>query len=93
MPQRIGEALTVDGVTICVLAGGVDTPYPRGNEGLFAEIVDRGLLVSEAPPGETVRRRRFLTRNRLIAALASATCVVEAAHRSGSVTTASNAAG
>jgi len=85
-------ALAVDGVTICVLAGGVDTPYPRGNEGLFAEIVDRGLLVSEAPPGETVRRRRFLTRNRLIAALASATCVVEAAHRSGSVTTASNAA-
>jgi DNA processing protein len=85
-------ALTVDGVTICVLAGGVDAPYPRGNEGLFAEIVDRGLLVSEAPPGETVRRRRFLTRNRLIAALASATCVVEAAHRSGSVTTASNAA-
>ena len=57
-------ALAVDGVTICVLAGGVDTPYPRGNEGLFAEIVDRGLLVSEAPPGETVRRRRFLTRNR-----------------------------
>jgi len=85
-------ALAVDGVTICVLAGGVDTPYPRGNEGLFAEILDRGLLVSEAPPGETVRRRRFLTRNRLIAALASATCVVEAAHRSGSVTTASNAA-
>ena len=85
-------ALAVDGVTICVLAGGVDMPYPRGNEGLFAEIVDRGLLVSEAPPGETVRRRRFLTRNRLIAALASATCVVEAAHRSGSVTTASNAA-
>ena len=85
-------ALAVDGVTICVLAGGVDMPYPRGNEGLFAEIVDRGLLVSEAPPGETVRRRRFLTRNRLIAALGSATCVVEAAHRSGSVTTASNAA-
>jgi len=85
-------ALAVDGVTICVLAGGVDTPYPRGNDGLFAEIVDRGLLVSEAPPGETVRRRRFLTRNRLIAALASATCVVEAAHRSGSATTASNAA-
>ena len=50
-------ALAVEGVTICVLAGGVDTPYPRGNEGLFAEIVDRGLLVSEAPPGETVRRR------------------------------------
>ena len=85
-------ALAVDGVTICVLASGVDRPHPRGNEGLFAEIVDHGLIVSEAPLGETVRRRRFLTRNRLIAALASATCVVEAAHRSGSVTTASNAA-
>jgi len=34
----------------------VDTPWPRGNEVLVAEIVDRGLLVSEAPPGETVRR-------------------------------------
>ena len=62
-------ALAVDGVTICVLAGGVDTPYPRGNEGLFAEIVDRGLLVSEAPPGETVRRRRFLRRNSMTATL------------------------
>lgn len=85
-------ALAVDGTTICVLAGGVDQPYPRGHEGLFAQILERGLLVSEAPPGETVRRRRFLTRNRLIAALATATCVVEAAHRSGSSRTATYAA-
>lgn len=85
-------ALAVDGITICVLAGGIDIPYPRGHEGLFAEIVERGLIVSEAPPGETVRRRRFLTRNRLIAALAGATCVVEAARRSGSARTAHDAA-
>jgi len=85
-------ALAVDGVTVCVLAGGIDVPYPRGHEGLFAEIVEQGLVVSEAPLGETVRRRRFLTRNRLIAALGSATCVVEAAERSGSARTASEAA-
>lgn len=85
-------ALSVDGPTICVLAGGVDQPYPRGHEGLFSQIVEHGVLVSEAPLGETVRRQRFLTRNRLIAAIASATCVVEAAHRSGSARTASYAA-
>ena len=85
-------ALSVDGPTICVLAGGVDQPYPRGHEGLFWQIMEHGVLVSEAPLGETVRRRRFLTRNRLIAALARATCVVEAAHRSGSARTASYAA-
>lgn len=85
-------ALSVDGSTICVLAGGVDQPYPRGHEGLFSQIMERGVLVSEAPLGETVRRQRFLTRNRLIAALTSATCVVEAAHRSGSARTASFAA-
>ncbi len=85
-------ALAVEGVTICVVAGGVDMAYPRGHEGLFAEIVERGVILSEAPLGETVRRRRFLTRNRLIAALANATCVVEAARRSGSARTASSAA-
>jgi DNA processing protein len=85
-------ALAVDGTTICVLAGGVDEPYPRGHEGLFAQIMERGVLVSEAPLGESVRRRRFLTRNRVIAALAGATCVVEAAHRSGSSRTATYAA-
>ncbi len=85
-------ALAVDGTTICILAGGVDQAYPRGHDGLFAQIVERGVLVSEAPLGETVRRRRFLTRNRLIAALSSATCVVEAAQRSGSSRTATYAA-
>ena len=66
--------------------------YPRGHEGLFAQIMERGAVISEAPLGETVRRRRFLTRNRLIAALAGATCVVEAAQRSGSSRTAAYAA-
>jgi len=85
-------ALAVDRVTICVLAGGVDNVYPRGHDGLFAQIVERGVLVSEAPPGEVVRRRRFLSRNRIIAGLSSATCVVEAARRSGAASTAHHAA-
>jgi DNA processing protein len=85
-------ALSVDSATICVLAGGVNNVYPRGHDGLFAQIIERGILVSEAPPGEVVRRRRFLSRNRVIAALASATCVVEAAARSGAASTAHHAA-
>ncbi len=85
-------ALAVDRPTICVLAGGIDNVYPRGHDGLFAQILERGVLVSEAPPGEVVRRRRFLSRNRIIAALASATCVVEAAQRSGAASTAHHAA-
>lgn len=85
-------ALAVDGTTLCVVAGGVDEMYPRGHEGLFTQIMERGAVISEAPLGETVRRRRFLTRNRLIAALAGATCVVEAAQRSGSSRTAAYAA-
>ena len=85
-------ALAVDHVTVCVLAGGIDNVYPRGHDGLFAQIIERGVLVSEAPPGEVVRRRRFLSRNRIIAALSSATCVVEAARRSGAASTAHHAA-
>lgn len=85
-------ALAVDRTTICVLAGGIDNVYPRGHDGLFTQIIERGVLVSEAPPGEVVRRRRFLSRNRVIAALASATCVVEAAARSGAASTAHHAA-
>ena len=81
-------ALAADGVTICILAGGVDMPYPRAHEALLARIADEGLLVSESPLGVEVRRQRFLSRNRLIAALTRATVVVEAAERSGTMATA-----
>ena len=85
-------ALAAGGLTIAVSAGGVDTPYPAAHAGLFAAIRAAGCVVSEAPPGERVRRERFLTRNRLIAALSVGTLVVEAAPRSGSLTTADHAA-
>jgi DNA processing protein len=85
-------ALAADGTTVAVLAGGVDVPYPRAHTALLARIADQGLVVSETPPGESVRRQRFLSRNRVIAALGRATLVVEAAVRSGTASTAHAAA-
>lgn len=80
------------GMTICVLAGGVDMPYPRAHEALIGRIADEGLVISESPLGESVRRQRFLTRNRLIAALSRGTVIVESALRSGTSSTAVAAA-
>lgn len=83
--------LSAEGVTVAVLACGVDVPYPRAHESLFAEITRTGLLVSELPPGATPTRPRFLVRNRTIAALTRGTVVVEAARRSGAISTARHA--
>ena len=85
-------ALLADAITMAIVAGGVDVPYPRAHAGLLAAIADQGLVISEVPPGEPVRRQRFLSRNRLIAALGRATLVVEAAERSGTSATARAAA-
>jgi DNA processing protein len=81
-------ALAADGCTVAVLAGGVDIPYPAGHGALLRRIGEQGLLVSEYPPGVRPARHRFLTRNRLVAALAGATVVVEAGIRSGAANTA-----
>ena len=80
--------LSVGGITVCVLACGVDVAYPRAHESLFANIADTGLLVSESPPGSSALRQRFLSRNRVIAALSRGTVVVEAGKRSGTTSTA-----
>jgi DNA processing protein len=80
--------LAVDGVTIAVLAGGIDIPYPAGHSGLLHRIANSGLLVTEYPPGVRPARHRFLTRNRLVAAFAGAAVVVEAGLRSGAANTA-----
>jgi DNA processing protein len=84
-------ALGADGVTVAVLACGVDTPYPTAHAELFDAIAAQGVLVSEWPPGRHVTRLRFLVRNRVIAALATGTLVVEASQRSGAVNTARHA--
>jgi len=76
---------------VAVLAGGVTTAYPRAHEALIARIAAEGCVVSELPPGEHPTRSRFLTRNRVIAALTAGTVVVEAALRSGARRTVSDA--
>lgn len=81
-------ALAADGTTMAVLAGGIDIPYPAGHSALLHRIGGHGLLVTEYPPGLRPARHRFLTRNRLVAALAGATVVVEAGLRSGAGNTA-----
>jgi DNA processing protein len=81
-------SLAADGPTMAVLANGVDVAYPPRNEALLAEIGQRGLLISEWPPGFHPTRGRFLIRNRVIAALTLGTVVVEADLRSGSLNTA-----
>lgn len=78
--------------TVAVLPCGVDLSYPRAHERMFAEIVARGTLVTELPPGARPTRRGFLVRNRLIAALTPGTVVVEAGRRSGALNTAAHAA-
>jgi DNA processing protein len=81
-------ALAGDGVTVAVLAGGIDVPYPAGHAGLLRRVAEEGLVISEYPPGMRPTRVRFLTRNRLVAALSGATVVVEAGVRSGAANTA-----
>lgn len=81
-------ALAARGPTIAVLACGADRVYPAAHVQLLAYIVDEGLVVSELPPGCAPTKLRFLSRNRLIAALSTGTVVVEAAARSGALNTA-----
>jgi DNA processing protein len=85
-------ALAAEGRTAAVLGCGVDVRYPAGHATLLDRIADRGLVVSEYPPGVPPARHRFLVRNRLIAALSAGTVVVEAGVRSGARNTASSAA-
>jgi DNA processing protein len=81
-------ALQAGGPTVAVLAGGADIAYPRSKRALHGRIRELGAVVSEAPPGFVPRRWCFPARNRIIAGLASATIVVQAAVRSGSLITA-----
>lgn len=81
-------ALAVEGRTVAVLACGVDRVYPAANRGLVEHLRLHGTVVSETPLGGAPMRVRFLSRNRLIAALSGGTVVVEAALRSGALSTA-----
>jgi DNA processing protein len=99
VPVVSGMALGIDGAahrgaldggpaTIAVLPSGADRPYPASARGLYARILSAGAAVSELPPGCSAWRWTFTARNRIIAGLSAMTVVVEAAQRSGALTTA-----
>jgi DNA processing protein len=81
-------ALQAGGLTIAVLGCGVDVAYPPRSARLYAQIVERGLVIAELPPGTQPWRWTFPARNRIMAALGAMTVVVEARERSGSLITA-----
>ena len=85
-------ALDAGGPTIAVLGCGPDTSYPAAHRSLWGRIAETGAVISELPPGSTPWRWSFPARNRVMAALAGMTVVVEAAARSGSLITADLAA-
>lgn len=80
-------ALAMGRPTVAVLACGADLDYPRSHSTLLERIAEEGAVVSEQAPGEAPLKNRFLSRNRIIAALTIGTVVVEAAVRSGSLNT------
>jgi DNA processing protein len=82
------EGAVAGGFTVAVLGCGADVPYPRGHHALYDRVRERGLVLSELPPGSAPWRWAFPARNRIMAALAAMTVVVEAAARSGSLITA-----
>jgi DNA processing protein len=84
-------ALAAAGRTVAVLGCGIDRVYPRQNAAIAAQIAELGALVSEWGAGVEPAPWRFPVRNRLIAALASVTVVVEATRRSGALITADHA--
>lgn len=80
-------AIAAGGRSVAVLAGGVDRFYPRASSAVLEHMARHGAVISEVPPGSAPTRGRFLVRNRLIAALATGTVVIEAALRSGALNT------
>lgn len=84
-------ALSVGSPTIAVLASGADLPTPRSHAALYGRILDRGVVISEMPPGTHPFKWSFPARNRLIAALSQGTLVVEAPLRSGALITVTQA--
>ena len=88
----VHKATFEDGLTVAVVAGGVDIIYPREHGELYQHLIDRAVVVAEIPLGMQPTARHFPHRNRIIAGIAAATVVVEAAEHSGSLITARYAA-
>ena len=74
--------------TIAVIAGGIDNIYPQENKNLYAEIAEKGLIISESPFGTAPQNKHFPRRNRIISGISKGVLVVEASRKSGSLLTA-----
>jgi DNA processing protein len=85
-------ALEGGGLTVAVLGGAADVPYPSSKRALYRRIVTNGLVVSELPPGLQPFRWCFPARNRIMAGLSAMTVVIEGNTSSGSLITAGFAA-
>ncbi len=86
------STVNTPGGTVAVLAGGVDIIYPPKNKDIYDLIKNKGVIISEMPPGQKPLRQYFPSRNRLIAGLSDCTLVMEAGSVSGTLHTASFAA-
>ena len=85
-------ALDAGGITIAVMAGGLDSIYPKQHTSLAKQIIDKGgALISEYGPDTTVYKSNFLARNRIVSGLSDAVIITEAAQRSGTLATVSHA--
>lgn len=85
-------AIESGGITIAVLANGVDTFYPKSHTSLGYKIIETGgAVLSEYPNGTPAQPWQFLARNRIVSGLADAVVIVEAAEKSGTLSTANHA--
>jgi DNA processing protein len=84
-------ALEVDGRTVAIMGTGIDVPYPAGHRALHEQLTVRGLVLSEYGSGIRAHKGAFPRRNRIIAALAPVTIVIEAGYKSGALNTANQA--
>ena len=84
-------ALYNEGFTVGIIGCGIDKVYPKENKELYEQVILKGLLMTEYPPGTAPMGRNFPVRNRLISALSDAVCVIEGSEQSGSLITAEDA--
>jgi DNA processing protein len=74
--------------TIAVVAGGIDKGYPKCNKEIYDNLIDKGLILSEFPPGRDIVKGMFPMRNRILAGLSPVTVVIESPEHGGSLITA-----
>ncbi len=86
--EAVKATLSEDAPVICVLGGGVDYIYPPTNKDLYERVLEKGVFISEYPPGTQPKPQYFPCRNKIIAGLSDSVLVTEAPEKSGAMITA-----